>query len=65
MHDLDLTSAGHSRSKLIVPNERAYMTSYSLLEVSLAVSASISKLEIPTLEIEVIVVISSIFTHLH
>ena len=28
MHDLDLTSQGHFRSRLVVPNESPYMTSY-------------------------------------
>ena len=45
MHDLDLTSQCHFRSKLIVPNERAYVTSYPLVIVHLAVSASLSKLQ--------------------
>ena len=44
LHDLDLTSPGHSMSKLIVPNERAYMTSCLSLIIALAVSTSVSRL---------------------
>ena len=41
MLDLDLTSAGHSRSKQMPPNERPYMTSYPSLVISLAESTSV------------------------
>ena len=44
MLDLDLASAGHSRSKQMSSNERPYMTSYPSLLINLAVSARVSKL---------------------
>ena len=47
MPDLDLTSPSQSRSKLIVPNQRAYMTSYPSLVISLTVSSSVTKLQGP------------------
>ena len=47
MHDLDLTSVDHSRSKQMPPNERPYMTSYPSLVIGLAVSARVSKLRPP------------------
>ena len=40
MRDLDLTSPGHSRSKPMPPFERASMTSYSTLMVTMDLSAS-------------------------
>ena len=43
MHDLHLTSPGHSISKLIVPNEREYVTFYPLIIISLVVSASVPR----------------------
>ena len=45
MPDLDLTSPGQSRSKLIAPNESAYMTSYTSSLINLAVSARVTKLQ--------------------
>ena len=45
MRDLDLTSPGHSRSKPMPPFERASMTSYSTLMVTMDLSASVSKLQ--------------------
>ena len=40
-----LTSPGHSRSKPMPPFERASMTSYSTLMVTMDLSASVSKLQ--------------------
>ena len=40
-----LTSPGHSRSKPIPPFERASMTSYSTLMVTMDLSASVSKIQ--------------------
>ena len=45
MRDLALTSPGHSTSNPIAPCERASMTSYSTLIVTMALSASVSKLQ--------------------
>ena len=45
MLDLDLTSQGHSSPKPMAPFERASMTSYSTLMVTVDLSASVSKLQ--------------------
>ena len=45
MLDLDLTSQGHSSPKPMAPFERASMTSYSTLMVTMELSASVSKLQ--------------------
>ena len=47
MLDLLLTSSGHVRPKPMAPFEREPMTSYSILMVTLALSASVSKLQPP------------------
>ena len=44
MLDLILTSSGHVRSKPMAPFEREAMTSYSVLMVTLALSARVSEL---------------------
>ena len=45
MLDLDFTSEGHSRPKPMASFERVSMTSYSTLMVTMALYASVSKLE--------------------
>ena len=45
MLDLDLTSQGHSSPKPMAPFERASMTSYSTLMVTMDLSTSVSKLQ--------------------
>ena len=45
MLDLDLTSQNHSRSKAMAAFERASMTSYSTLMVTMALSARVSTLQ--------------------
>ena len=45
MFDLDLTSQGHSSPKPMAPFERASMTSYSTIMVTVDLSASVSKLQ--------------------
>ena len=41
----DLTFQGHSRSKVMVPNESPYMTSYSCLIVTMGLSGIVSEIQ--------------------
>ena len=43
--DLDLTFQGHPRSKVMVPNERSYMTSYMLSMITLCLGCMVCEIE--------------------